>query len=254
LRGLYGPTNIISTTKDLLKYAAALDAYKLLDKQTLTLAFTPCRLNDGSLAMPGGEFGPAGYGLGWFLPAATTLGKMVMHTGREPGFFTFFWHDVTYQKTIILLDNAESPGFGAACKEAFNLVYNTIYFKPEPLGKQSLFLPYVRTLLKEGPDAAATLYNRFKTDTAHYFTDERELNELGLELLADHQEAAALEALKLCTFLYPQSWNTYDSYGKALLQVGKRKEAIDMYRKSVDMFPGNMPGKKILDELTKTFQ
>jgi len=252
LRGLYGPTNIVSTTADLFKYAAALDNSKLLNKEMLKQAYAPCLLNNGSSAAPGGEFGPASYGLGWFLPVDSALGKMVMHTGREPGFFTFFWHDITHRRTIILLDNAESPGFGTACKKTFNLVYNSPYFKPDFQGKKSLFLAYVKTLVKDGPDAAAVLYNQLKTDTAHYFADERELNELGLELLDDHREAAALESLKLCTLLYPQSWNTYDSYGKALLQSGKRQEAIAMYRKSVDMFPGNTPGKKILDKLTKT--
>ncbi|SEN06622.1 Beta-lactamase [Mucilaginibacter gossypiicola] len=245
LRDLYGPTNIVSTTTDLLKFAQALDRYKLLDKKLLSQAFTSCRLNDGAEAMPGGEFGPAGYGMGWFLPV-NNLGKMVMHTGREPGFFTFFWHDITHHRTLILLDNAESSGFGSACKEVFNIVYNVSNFKLAPPGKQSLFLPYARILFKEGPDAAATFYNRLKMDTLHYFADERELNELGLELLDDHRDLEALEALKLCTLLYPQSWNTYDSYGKALQQIGKKKEAIEMYRKSVEMFPGNLPGKKFL--------
>ncbi|WP_020599848.1 serine hydrolase domain-containing protein [Spirosoma panaciterrae] len=250
LRGLYGPTNIISTTSDLASYATALDQHKLLKKGMQDLAFAPYQLTDGTLAAPGGEFGAANYGLGWFLPRDTQLGRIVMHTGREPGFFTFFWHDLTHHRTIILLDNAESIGFGSACKQTVNLAYQTSFFSADLPGKQSLFLPYVRTLLKEGPDAAATLFNQLKVDTAHYFADERELNELGLELLADHHDAAALEVLKLATFLYPQSWNTYDSYGKALLQTGRRKEAIAMYRQSVQMFPGNLPGRKILQELT----
>jgi tetratricopeptide (TPR) repeat protein len=88
-----------------------------------------------------------------------------------------------------------------------------------------------------------------RRDTAHYFADERELNELGLEFLNDKQYGAALEALKLCTILYPESWNTYDSYGKALFQSGKKKEAILMYQKSVDMNAQNVPGKKILEQL-----
>ncbi|KAA9346784.1 serine hydrolase domain-containing protein [Larkinella humicola] len=251
LRGLYGPTNIVSTTGDLATYATALDEHKVLSKDMLDLAFTPYRLTDGTSAAPGGEFGAANYGLGWFLPTNTQLGRIVMHTGREPGFFTFFWHDLTHHRTIILLDNAESTGFGTACKQTINLAYQTPFFGTEQPGKRSLFLPYVRTLLKEGPDAAATLFNQLKADTAHYFTDERELNELGLELLADHHDTVALEALKLATLLYPQSWNTYDSYGKALLQSGRRKEAIAMYRQSVLMFPGNLPGQKILNELTK---
>jgi len=249
LRGLYGPTNIVSTTADLLRFASALDGHKLLGKKIQDTAFSPYLLNDKAKASPGGEFGPVDYGLGWFLPE-TTLGKMVMHTGREPGFFSFFWHDLTSGKTLILLDNMESAGFGQACRETFNLFYNTAFFKPEPKRKQSLFLPYARILDREGADAAATFYNTYKTDSLSYFADERELNELGLELLEDRRYAQALEALKLCTLIYPRSWNTYDSYGKALLESGKKKEAIEMYRKSLKIFPGNLPGKKILEKLT----
>jgi hypothetical protein len=46
-------------------------------------------------------------------------------------------------------------------------------------------------------------------------------------------------------------WNTYDSYGKALYLSGKKKEALTMYQKSVTMFPGNVPGKKMVEQLKK---
>jgi tetratricopeptide (TPR) repeat protein len=171
-----------------------------------------------------------------------------MHTGREPGFFSFFLRDLSHQRTIIILDNMESAGFGKACKESFNILSQTNYF-PEMKHRESLFLAYTKKLYSEGPDEAITLFNLLKSDTAHYFADERELNELGLELLNDKHTNSALEALKLCTILYPESWNTYDSYGKALLQNGKKQEAILMYNKSVEMNPQNEPGKRILEQL-----
>jgi len=245
MRGFEGPTNIVSTTGDLLKYDAALRNNTLLKATTMAKMFTPSQLRNGSAIQADGEFGKASYGMGWFLPTDTSAGKIVMHTGREPGFFSFFLRDITHQRTIILLDNTESSGFGKACRESFNILSSSSYF-PEPQYKQSLFLPYVKILYTKGADEAIIFFNRFKFDTAHYFTDERELNELGLELLNDHHNKAALEALKLCTILYPDSWNTYDSYGKALLQDGKKEAAILMYQKSVEMNPHNEPAKKIL--------
>lgn len=248
MRGFEGPTNIVSTTGDMLKYDEALRHNKLLKAATLSKMLTPFRLLNGSATQADGEFGKAAYGLGWFLQTDTSAGRIVMHTGREPGFFSFFFRDLGHDRTIILLDNAESSGFGKACKESFNILSNTNYFQ-EAKYKQSLFLPYVKILYTKGADQAITFFNQFKADTAHYFTDERELNELGLELLNDKRTEAALEALKLCTILYPDSWNTYDSYGKALLQSGKKEEAILMYQKSVTMNPQNEPGKKILEKI-----
>nr|WP_315224929.1 tetratricopeptide repeat protein [uncultured Flavobacterium sp.] len=41
----------------------------------------------------------------------------------------------------------------------------------------------------------------------------------------------------------------YDSYGEALLQSGRKDDAIKMYQKSVELNPDNVNGKKVLKEL-----
>ena len=244
MRGFDGPTNIISTSGDLLRFDQALYDGKLLKPQTLQKAFVPASLK-GKTVSNEGEFGRSSYGLGWDLPMDTTMGKLVMHTGREPGFFTFFIRDLTHKRAIIIMDNTEGREFGKVCKETFNIVSGTRFF-PIYKQKSSLFLPYVKTLYEKGSDQAITFFNLNRADTANYFTDERELNELGLELLNDSCYEEALEALKLCTILYPESWNTYDSYGKALYKSGHVREAIAMYQKSVAMNPQNEPGKEML--------
>lgn len=232
MRKLEGPTNVVSTPHDLMIYSHALP--KLLHPASIRQMLSPAHLSNGNKIKTKGEFGETSYGLGWFIHSDTSI---VMHTGREPGFFSFFYYDRAHDKTIIILDNTESPAFSSVIRHNLNL--------PEPVYKKSLFLPYVKILLDRGADEAVTFFNQFKTDST-YFTDERELNELGLELLDDHHITEALEALKLCTLLYPDSWNTYDSYGKALLQSGRKEAAILMYEKSLKMNPQNEPAKKIL--------
>lgn len=236
MRQLYGPTNVVSTPQDLLHY----NLNKILQPATIHTMLSPAHLANGHKIETEGEFGKASYGLGWFIQSDTNI---VMHTGREPGFFTFFYRDLARDKTIIILDNTENPAFGNVIRHYLDI--------PEPVYKKSLFLPYVQTLLAKGPDAAITFFNQFKSDTT-YFANEMELNELGLELLDDHHVKAALEALKLCTILYPNSWNTYDSYGKALLQSGQKEAAILMYEKSLIMYPQNEPAKRILAEIKET--
>ncbi len=87
------------------------------------------------------------------------------------------------------------------------------------------------------------------TDTSHYYKDETELNGLGYDLLNDGHRLEGLQALKFNTFLYPNSWNVYDSYGEALAKNGKKEEAIAMYKKSIEMNPGNRGGKEALQRL-----
>jgi CubicO group peptidase (beta-lactamase class C family) len=251
MRGFNGPTNIISTSGDLLNFDQALYGGKLLKPQTLRKAFVPASLK-GKTVSNEGEFGRSSYGLGWELPLDTMVGKLVMHTGREPGFFTFFIRDLTHKRAIIIMDNMEGREFGKACKEAFNIVSGTRFF-PVYKQKSSLFLPYVKTLYEKGSDQAITFFNLHRTDTANYFMDERELNELGLELLNDSCYEEALEALKLCTILYPDSWNTYDSYGKALYKSGHIREAISMYQKSIAMNTQNEPGKEMLSIIKRQY-
>ena len=48
---------------------------------------------------------------------------------------------------------------------------------------------------------------------------------------------------------FPKSSNIYDSYGEALLQCGKKEDAIKMYQKAIELNPDNENGKKVLKEL-----
>ncbi|MEC5146287.1 hypothetical protein UNH65_22215 [Chitinophaga sp. 180180018-2] len=59
----------------------------------------------------------------------------------------------------------------------------------------------------------------------------------------------ALETFKLNTFLQPADFNTYDSYGEALLEAGCREDAIKMYRKSLELNPVSEDGIKAMKKL-----
>jgi len=63
---------------------------------------------------------------------------------------------------------------------------------------------------------------------------EMRLNELGYELLPRAPDKA-LFIFRLNTELYPGSPNAWDSQGEALLAAGKRAEALECYRKVVEL-------------------
>jgi len=93
----YGGGGVISTAADMAKWALALDAGKLLKKETLALAWTGVTLNDGKTS---------GYGLGWGV-GTTNRRRYVGHTGAHvTGFTSAIMRYRDDDLTVIVLTNA----------------------------------------------------------------------------------------------------------------------------------------------------
>ena len=103
-----GPGRISSTAADLLKWDKALYTEKLIKQSTLQDAFTPMKLNDGSLS---------NYGFGWSLRTDTAFGKIVSHTGDNPGYKTLIIRYIDKKKTIIVLNNNAHRDFNSIIKQ-----------------------------------------------------------------------------------------------------------------------------------------
>lgn len=99
-----GPGRISSTSIDLLKWDRALYGETLIKQTTLQEAFSPMKLNSGVLS---------NYGFGWMIVPSTDAGKVVFHTGGNPGYMTEILRDVGTDKTIIVLSNNASEKIGA---------------------------------------------------------------------------------------------------------------------------------------------
>ncbi|WP_194775320.1 serine hydrolase domain-containing protein [Pararhodonellum marinum] len=91
-----GPGRVSSTAQDLLIWDQALYSGNLVNNETMELAFTPQPLNDGSLS---------NYGFGWDLEEDEHFGKIVSHTGDNPGYKTLIMRFIDQNKTLILLNN-----------------------------------------------------------------------------------------------------------------------------------------------------
>ncbi len=103
-----GPGRISSTAEDLLKWDQALYTAKLVKPSTLQEAFSPMKLSDGKLS---------NYGFGWDLSSDSTLGKIVMHNGDNPGYKTEIIRCIDKKKTIILLCNNAHKDFEIIIKK-----------------------------------------------------------------------------------------------------------------------------------------
>jgi tetratricopeptide (TPR) repeat protein len=106
-------------------------------------------------------------------------------------------------------------------------------------------------LFSEGKIEAGceVIYNNKDNHIKHINGLENMLNAMGYNYLNKNDVKNALHIFKLNTKLFPESSNTYDSYGEALLKNGNSEEAIKNYKKSIELNPDNQNGIKALEEL-----
>jgi pimeloyl-ACP methyl ester carboxylesterase len=92
--------------------------------------------------------------------------------------------------------------------------------------------------------------NIHKVEVA-YRHSANDLRSWGNELLEQGRIKHGLDVFKLSTELNPDNWRVYDSYAAALLKNGQKEDAIKMYRKSIELNPKNEKGKKVLEDISK---
>lgn len=245
-----GNGGIVSTTNDLLKFDQTLYSGKLLKQATLDEAFMPMKLTNGKNAKTD-SIDDALYGLGWFIFEDESAGKIVWHGGGRPGVVTVFLRNITKKQTVVVFDNS----FNRATYRLGANAMNILNSKPIVTRKKSLVHDYGITLVENGTDEAFSKLVGLKSNTATYYLDEGEMNDLAYQLLyeatfAKHDELA-LEVAKLNAVFFPDSFNVYDTYGEILAKTGKKDAAILMYKKSIALNPKNEAGKKALEELKK---
>ena len=80
---------------------------------------------------------------------------------------------------------------------------------------------------------------------------ENNLNGIGYQLLNAKKIKDAIEVFKVNVKLFPNSWNVYDSLGEAYADDGNTDEAIKNYEMSVKINPKNDNGKRALEKLRK---
>jgi CubicO group peptidase (beta-lactamase class C family) len=108
-----GPGRISSTAEDLLKWDKTLYTEKLIRQSTLQEAFTPMKLNDGTIS---------NYGFGWELRNDPSFGKIVQHNGDNPGYKTQIIRYIDEKKTIILLNNNAYANFTLLLKQLEEII------------------------------------------------------------------------------------------------------------------------------------
>jgi tetratricopeptide (TPR) repeat protein len=90
-----------------------------------------------------------------------------------------------------------------------------------------------------------------KKDSLDSAIDEGDLNSLGYRKLREEKYTEAINIFKINVGLYPYSSNVYDSLGEAFMKSGDTVQAIENYKKSLELDSGNSRAKRHLKNLEK---
>ncbi|TDE50124.1 serine hydrolase [Flavobacterium sp. GT3P67] len=196
--------------------------------------------------------GPGHYGYGWFINKASNGETndsltVIEHGGGINGFNTLLSRIPADKNLVVLLNNTG----GTKLNEMNIAIRNILYNKPYNLPKKSLANALVEVILEKGI-ASGLAYFKENKNSNIYAINENEMNSAGYQLLQTGKEKEAIEVFKLNIEAFPQSGNAYDSLGEAYLKNGDKKLAILNYKKSVELDPNNESGKKVLEEISKS--
>jgi CubicO group peptidase (beta-lactamase class C family) len=228
---------LYSTVEDLFLWDQALYGNQLLRKENMELLFT-------KHIPSGGNYYGYGWGIGK-IPLGNTAEQIetIGHGGGINGFNTQITRIPSDKSFIVLLNNTG----GAPLGEMVNAIAAILYDKSYDLPKRSIAYSLADRIETAGVPAALEYYKGIK-DSTGYSLDEREMNRTGYEFLQSGKAKEAAAIFKLNTQAFPKSSNVYDSYGEALMALGNKTEAIENYKKSVKLNPGNEPAIKILKD------
>ncbi len=191
------------------------------------------------------------YAYGWGVRKIALEGSKdslttVAHGGGINGFNTLITRLIDDKHLIVLLNNTG----GTNLNEMRQGITNILYDKSYELPKKSIAEVLYKTILEKDIETAIKQYRELKDKHADsYNFKENELNTLGYHLLRNKKIKDAIEIFKLNVEVYPEAYNTYDSLGEAYMVNGDKELAIKNYKKSLDLNPNNTNAVNILKKL-----
>lgn len=229
---------LYSTVEDLYRWDQALYTEKLLPKEYMDLLF------DTHIAAWGQH-----YGYGWEIGKlrignTQEYAQTIGHGGSVNGFNTQITRLPSSQSLILLFNNTG----GAPLYDMTTAINGILHDKPYISPKRSMAYALLDKIQKDGIAPALLYYNEIKASD-DYHLNENEMNLSGYQLLQAGNIEDAASVFKLNTEAFPNSFNVYDSYGEALLMLRDTTNAVENYKKSVQLNPDNENGIQVLNGL-----
>jgi CubicO group peptidase (beta-lactamase class C family) len=174
--------------------------------------------------------------------------KVVWHGGGGiNGFSSLISRAIEKRQTVIILDNG---GHGQNHPKITNAILGILNGQPYDAPKKSIAETLYKTALEKDVAAVVAEYRKLKAENSPaYDFSEAELNKLGYRLLDMKRAKDAIEIFKLNVEMFPKSANAYDSLGETYLAENQKDLALAAYKKAVELDPNNANAMLILRRL-----
>jgi CubicO group peptidase (beta-lactamase class C family) len=195
--------------------------------------------------------GLSAYAYGWIVqkPPLGAQGEpvtMIQHGGGINGFNTVITRFPESKNLIVLLNNTG----GTKLQEMSQKIAGILFGKPYTAPKRDIAEVLFNTVKEKDVQAAIKQYRELKTTQKDaYDFSEPQLNGLGYQLLQMKRVKDAIEILKLNVEMFPGGFNAYDSLGEAYMENGDKQLAIQNYKKSLELNPKNTGAVEKLKKL-----
>lgn len=186
-----------------------------------------------------------GYAYGWGVGKKFNR-QETEHSGGINGFSTDIARFPSERVTVIVLSNNENAPSPKIAENLAAIVFGESYQLPKPPISDVLSA----TIAQKAVASALQQYRELKrTQTGNYDFSEPVLNRLGYDLLRTQKVKEAIEIFKLNVEMFPQSSNVYDSLAETYMMNGDKELAIKNYEKSLELNPQNTNAVDMLKKL-----
>jgi CubicO group peptidase (beta-lactamase class C family) len=164
--------------------------------------------------------------------------KVIWHGGAGiNGFGSLISRAVEKRQTVIILDNA---GNVLNLPRITNSILGILNGQPYDAPKKSIAETLYKIAVEKGVASAVNEYRKLKAENSPaYDFSEAELNKLGYQLLSMKRAKDAIEIFRLNVEMFPKSANAYDSLGETYLADNQKELALANYKKAVELDPTN---------------
>jgi CubicO group peptidase (beta-lactamase class C family) len=191
------------------------------------------------------------YAYGWAvrkapLGANDTPIAIIEHGGGINGFNTLITRMPDSKNLIVLLNNTGGTKLGEMSQRIAAILFGKTYKEPIRDIAETLF----KTVMEKDVQAAITQYRDLKANQKDaYDFSEGQLNGLGYQLMQMKRVKDAIEIFKLNVEMFPRSSNPHDSLAEAYMENGDKTLAIQNYKKALELNPKNTNAAEKLKKL-----
>jgi CubicO group peptidase (beta-lactamase class C family) len=173
--------------------------------------------------------------------------KIIGHGGAINGFSSLIARAVEKRQTVIILDNIN---LGRLHGQITHSIISILNGQPFDAPKKSIAETLYKIALEKDVASAVAEYRKLKAENSPTFDfSENELNILGYQLLGKKRTKDAIEIFKLNVEMFPKSANAYDSLGETYLADDQKDLALANYKKAVELDPANANALLIVKRL-----